>query len=50
MSSLKKANFKCPAPILNNKNRTITEFSGKKLMIVSFLEGKAKTKFISCKL
>ena len=41
MSSL-KANFKCPAPILNNKNRTITEFSGKKLMIVSFLEGKAK--------
>ena len=42
MSSLKKANFKCPAPILNNKNRTITEFSGKKLMIVSFLEGKAK--------
>ena len=42
MSSLKKANFKCPAPILNNKNKTITEFNGKKLMIVSFLEGKAK--------
>ena len=23
MSSLNKANFKCPAPILNNENRTI---------------------------
>ncbi len=42
MSSLNKANFKCPAPILNKKNRTITDFDGKKLMIVSFLEGKAK--------
>ncbi len=42
MSSLNKANFKCPAPISNNKNNTITDFEGKKLMIVSFLEGKAK--------
>ena len=42
MSNLNKANFKCPAPILNNKNETITDFEGKKLMIVSFLEGKAK--------
>ncbi len=42
MSSLNKANFKCPAPITNNKNNTITDFEGKKLMIVSFLEGKAK--------
>tara|TARA_Y200000002_G_scaffold382055_1_gene397853 strand:- start:1314 stop:2282 length:969 start_codon:yes stop_codon:yes gene_type:complete len=42
MSSLNKANFKCPAPILNNNNNTITDFDGKKLMIVSFLEGKAK--------
>jgi len=42
MSSLNKANFKCPAPILNNKNNTITDFDGKKLMIVSFLNGKAK--------
>ena len=42
MSSLNKANFKCPAPILNNDNSTITNFDGKKLMIVSFLEGKAK--------
>ncbi len=42
MSSLNKANFKCPAPIANNINKTITDFEGKKLMIVSFLEGKAK--------
>ena len=42
MSSLNKANFKCPAPISNNNNKTITNFGGKKLMIVSFLEGKAK--------
>ena len=42
MSALNKANFKCPAPISNNKNNTITDFNGKKLMIVSFLEGKAK--------
>ena len=42
MSSLNKANFKCPAPIVNNKNKTITDFRGKKLMIVSFLDGKAK--------
>jgi len=43
MSSLNNANFKCPAPILNNNNSTITNFDGKKLMIVSFLEGKAKS-------
>ena len=42
MSSLNKANFKCPAPISNNNNETITNFEGKKLMIVSFLEGQAK--------
>ena len=42
MSSLNKSNFKCPAPILNKKDKTITDFEGKKLMIVSFLEGKAK--------
>ena len=42
MSYLNKANFKCPAPVSNNDNSTITDFEGKKLMIVSFLEGKAK--------
>ena len=43
MFSLNNANFKCPAPIINKSNSTITNFDGKKLMIVSFLEGKAKT-------
>ena len=42
MSSLNKASFKCPSPISNNDNETITNFEGKKLMIVSFLEGRAK--------
>ena len=42
MSSLNKSSFKCPAPISNIKNKTITDFNGKKLMIVSFLEGRAK--------
>ena len=51
MFNLNKANFKCPAPILNNKNETITDFGGKKLMIVSFLEGKAKQNLspVNCK-
>ena len=30
MSSLNKANFKCPAPISNIDNSTITNFEGKK--------------------
>ena len=42
MTSLNRANFKCPIPLINNKSQTITDFDGKKLMIVSFLEGKAK--------
>ena len=42
MTKLNKANFKCPVPIINNQNESITEFQGKNLMIVSFLEGKAK--------
>ena len=51
MSSLNKANFKCPAPVTNNINSTITNFNGKKLMIVSFLEGKAKQNLspLNCK-
>ncbi len=51
MSSLNKSNFKCPAPIINNQNETITDFEGKKLMIVSFLEGKAKQSLspLNCK-
>ncbi len=51
MSSLNKSNFKCPSPIINKQNKTITHFEGKKLMIVSFLEGKAKQNLspINCK-
>ena len=42
MSSLVKSKFKCPSPIINKANKTITDFEEKKLMIVTFLEGKAK--------
>ena len=42
MTGLNLKNFKCPVPIINNHNKTITDYNGKKLMIVSFLEGKAK--------
>jgi len=51
MSSLNKSDFKCPAPISNNNNSTVTDFNGKKLMIVSFLEGKAKQNLspLNCK-
>ena len=51
MSSLNKSEFKCPAPIFNKQNKTITDYEGKKLMIVSFLEGKAKKNLspVNCK-
>jgi len=42
MLGLNNKNYKCPVPIINNKNVTISDYKGKKLMIVSFLEGKAK--------
>ena len=42
MSGLNKSGFKCPIPILNKKNETINEFNKKKIMIVSFIEGKSK--------
>ena len=42
MSNLNKSNFKCPVPILNISNEPITQYRNKKLMIVSFIEGKAK--------
>ena len=43
MTTLNKSNFKCPVPITNNNNKVITEFNNKKLMIITFLEGKAKS-------
>jgi homoserine kinase type II len=42
MTGLDRSNFKCPVPIINNHKETISDYNGKKLMIVSFLEGKAK--------
>ena len=42
MTGLNEANFKCPVPILNNKKKAITDYNSKKMMIVTFLEGKAK--------
>jgi homoserine kinase type II len=42
MRSLNQSDFKCPVPIVNKKNNSITQFRNKKLMIVSFIEGKAK--------
>ena len=42
MLDLNKSEFKCPIPILNTNNKSITKFNNKNLMIVSFIEGKAK--------
>ena len=42
MTNLNKLGFSCPIPIINKKNYSITDFNNKKLMIVSFIEGKAK--------
>ena len=41
MTFLNKAKFKCPVPIINNQ-KISNRLQWKKLMIVSFLEGKAK--------
>ena len=52
MSGLNESNFKCPTPITNNQKQTITDYNGKKIMIVTFLEGKAKQSLTpqNCKL
>jgi homoserine kinase type II len=42
MSNLNKSGFKCPVPIESNNKKTIINYKNKNLMIVSFLEGKAK--------
>ena len=42
MSNLNKSGFKCPIPIEDNEKKTIINYKNKNLMIVSFLEGKAK--------
>ena len=42
MTSLNKASVKCPIPIINKQKKSITDYNRKKLMIVTYLEGKAK--------
>ena len=41
MSSLNKANFKCPVPIKNNQNKTLLEYNGKKINDCLFFRGKS---------
>ena len=43
MIGLSKKDFKCPVPIKNKNNKTISLYKNKSLMIVSFLEGKSKS-------
>ena len=52
MTGLNNANFKCPTPVINNRKEAITDYSNKKMMIVTFLEGKAKQNLTpqNCKL
>ena len=50
MTNLYNSNFKCPKPIINKNGNYISEISGKKASVVSFLEGSAKKKFKSRKL
>ena len=42
MLGLSKKNFISPKPILNKNSKYISDFGNKKLMIVSYLEGKSK--------
>ena len=42
MTSLNEAGVKCPIPIINKHKNSITDYEGKKLMIVTYLDGKAK--------
>ena len=42
MTGLNEENFKCPAPVMNNQKKAITDYKNKKMMIVTFLDGKAK--------
>ena len=52
MTGLNNANLKCPTPVVNNRKEAITDYSNKKMMIVTFLEGKAKQNLTpqNCKL
>ena len=49
---LNKSGFKCPRPLLNNKNNPISSFKNKKLTILTFINGKSKENLTTsdCKL
>jgi len=42
MTNLHNSDFKCPKPIINKNGNYISEISGKKAAVISFIEGKAK--------
>ena len=42
MTGLNKAGVKCPIPIANKQKKTISNYNKKQLMIVTYLDGKAK--------
>ena len=42
ISKLNKFGFKCPRPLINNKNNPISDYKNKKLTILTFIEGKSK--------
>ena len=50
MTNLHNSDFKCPKPIINKNGNYISEISGKKAAVISFIEGKAKKKIESRKL
>ena len=42
MFDLNKLGFKCPKPILNKNNESITNYKNKNMMIASYIEGRPK--------
>ena len=42
MTGLNKAGVKCPIPVANKQKKTISDYNRKQLMIVTYLDGKAK--------
>ncbi len=52
MLGLSNKNFICPKPISNKNNEYISDFENKKLMIVSYLEGRSKKNLspLDCKI
>jgi len=42
MTLLNESNYKCPKPLLNKDDKAISDYNNKKLMIVSFIEGRPK--------